>query len=128
DFVFRCPAGGFAGYQADADVRVWQYEFGWPGLSTGQVGHSSELKYVFGQSPVDEALKAKAPIQSYWTNFAKTGTPNGKGLPGWAPFSATNEMYLEFAPAGNHLGKNLRGDICRLILSSYPVDPRRLVP
>ena len=25
-------------------------------------------------------------ISSYWVNFAKTGDPNGKDLPAWAPF------------------------------------------
>src|SRR5262249_51013225 len=42
DIGFRCPAGEFAGFHAQAGGRVWRYQFGWPGLSTGVVGHSSE--------------------------------------------------------------------------------------
>lgn len=52
--------------------------------------HASEISYVFG------ALAAKADVAweksdwrlsdeigTYWTNFAKTGNPNGGGLPEW---------------------------------------------
>lgn len=28
-----------------------------------------------------------------WTQFARTGSPNGEGLPAWQPFSAT-QPYL----------------------------------
>ncbi|MCI6023159.1 MAG: carboxylesterase family protein [Oscillospiraceae bacterium] len=51
--------------------------------------HSSELWYVFNtlsrswrpKSAGDYALAEE--INSYWTNFVKTGDPNGKGLPHW---------------------------------------------
>lgn len=61
--------------------------------------HASEVKYVFdnlGEVPLfpdssDAALAgASAPDQqvadltaSYWVNFARTGNPNGNGLPEW---------------------------------------------
>lgn len=34
----------------------------------------------------------------YWTNFAKTGNPNGKELPQWQPFNEAADnptMYLK---------------------------------
>lgn len=52
--------------------------------------HASEISYVFGAlaslrdvtvQPVDWALSGT--IGAYWTNFAKTGNPNGPGLPPW---------------------------------------------
>ena len=31
---------------------------------------------------------------SYWSNFAKTGNPNGDGLPEWTPFSETHKKTM----------------------------------
>jgi para-nitrobenzyl esterase len=31
-------------------------------------------------------------MSNYWVNFAKTGNPNGKGLPVWPRFQAENNM------------------------------------
>jgi len=56
--------------------------------------HSSEISYVFGAladvpgvswTPGDWRLSEA--MASYWTNFARTGNPNGPGLPDWPAFS-----------------------------------------
>jgi para-nitrobenzyl esterase len=47
-------------------------------------------------------------MSNYWVNFAKTGDPNGKGLPKWTPYNASAEPYMEFGDVvqmGNHLLK-----------------------
>jgi len=62
--------------------------------------HSSELWYLFGtlgrswrpKSAGDYAL-AEA-MTDYWTNFMKTGDPNGSGLPGWRACSA-GDPYVQ---------------------------------
>jgi para-nitrobenzyl esterase len=46
-------------------------------------------------SPAEEALSAT--MTSYWTNFAKSGNPNGVGLPAWPQFSREDDRTLEFA-------------------------------
>ena len=52
--------------------------------------HAGEIEYVFGAlesvpgvtwSPSDHALSAV--MRTYWTNFAKRGNPNGRGVPAW---------------------------------------------
>jgi para-nitrobenzyl esterase len=35
-------------------------------------------------------------MSSYWTNFAKTGDPNGSGLPVWPSFSAKDQRVMFF--------------------------------
>jgi para-nitrobenzyl esterase len=69
-----------------------------PGYGTP---HAEELPYVFRQltehkrpapTPRDEALSEM--MRTYWTNFAKTGSPNGRGLPMWPAFTSTSPRML----------------------------------
>ena len=36
-------------------------------------------------------------MMKYWTNFAKTGNPNGEGLVNWEPVTSENENRLYFS-------------------------------
>ena len=74
-----------------------------PGSDPVKVGafHSAELAYVFGTQdsierpwqPRDRELAEQ--MQLYWTNFAKTGDPNGEGLPAWPRFETASEAVME---------------------------------
>ena len=48
---------------------------------------------------------AKA-VNAYWANFAKTGNPNGAGLPEWPAYSAENDAIMIFTPDGPKGGRD----------------------
>jgi para-nitrobenzyl esterase len=89
--------------------RTYGYVFSrvppWPPFTTlHAAGHGAELPYVFGFPPRRVFFVSRWPwrairdagiaeeMQSYWTNFAKTGDPNGNGLPTWAQFGAAGSV------------------------------------
>jgi para-nitrobenzyl esterase len=71
--------------------------------------HASEIVYAFNnvvRRPwhTDADLTLADQMSSYWTNFAKTGDPNGAGLPAWTAYDPADEAYLDFGdtPAVKH--------------------------
>jgi para-nitrobenzyl esterase len=93
--------------------RTYGYVFShvppWPPFATlHAAGHGAELPYVFGFPPRLAFFTSTWPwkawrdcvvadeMQGYWTNFAKSGDPNGSGLPKWSQFGAVKAV-LSFA-------------------------------
>lgn len=66
--------------------------------------HSGEIGYVFGSLDLlrdfkwtseDRALSKQ--MQKYWTNFARTGDPNGDGLPKWPVYKASDWKVMHLS-------------------------------
>jgi para-nitrobenzyl esterase len=96
------------------EASVYRYEFDEvPPASekheaeAGLAYHSAEIEYVFGTLDWKkiawrpEDYKLSEQMGTYWTNFAKTGNPNGAGLGVWPMYirkSGYRVMHLGAAP------------------------------
>ncbi|QOY88145.1 carboxylesterase/lipase family protein [Paludibaculum fermentans] len=116
DTSFRCPSVLIAG-QHSRHAPTYQYEFTVGPVEKG-TPHSGELQYVFGVRGVQETADPDAVqtqrVQGYWVNFAKSGDPNGSGLPKWPKYESTKREYLELSNEGPVVKSDLRGKVCAL--------------
>ena len=99
-----CASQNVAARVNAAGGNAWMYHFtrvplGLNGESLGAY-HGVEYPYVFDTHDpyfaVDDTDRAlQHAMQAYWVNFAKTGDPNGEGVPHWPRFEAADMMVQE---------------------------------
>jgi para-nitrobenzyl esterase len=132
DTSFRCSTVAQAMWHSAAGQSTFEYEFALVPPERAALGavHASELSHVFGTyaqgligvGPPARATEADARVsdvmQRYWTNFAKTGDPNGPGLPAWPKFDPNSRGYVEFTSSGAAAKQGLRRQYCDLFIEN----------
>jgi para-nitrobenzyl esterase len=109
DRVFSEPVRLLARRHAATGSPTFRYRFAYVPEAQGpgtDEGRGRELQFIFGSEGVPGAgvfthrdREVSNLLRAYWTNFAKTGDPNGPGLPLWET-SSNREMLLLIANAG----------------------------
>jgi para-nitrobenzyl esterase len=104
----------------DARISLWMWASAWraratqpmylyfwdhapPGPNHDFTGayHGSEIAYVFNNANppnepwTDQDRRIGDIMSSYWSNFARSGNPNGPGLPQWPAFDGHTEHVME---------------------------------
>jgi len=113
DFGQAEPARFAADAFAAKGSPVYLYRFSYVQASMREqmragTPHGGEIGYVFGTlsagrggAPTPEDLSVSRLAQGYWVNFARTGDPNGPGLPTWPRHVADDGQIFEFKPDGS---------------------------
>lgn len=98
-------------YAATGQSAVYRFRFDLPAPPSEMhpegkyAWHSDELEYVFGTLDVRRGStwrpsdrKLSQQMIGYWTNFARTGDPNGEGLPHWSRYDKERAILHLNAP------------------------------
>ena len=99
--------GAAAAQKGTGKAYVYYFDHRTPQSPNG-ASHAAEIGYVFRNAPdVAAPLGPPGPpgprtwrcpdlVSSYCVNFAKTGDPNGPGLPAWPAFTVTSQNAMHF--------------------------------
>jgi para-nitrobenzyl esterase len=115
DTTFGWPAWAWALLQSkhgSNKAYVYYFDHRTP-ISRNGAGHAAEIPYVFGTlgtfsgpsgligTPQPEDRAMSDLMSSYFVNFARTGDPNGPGLPSWPAFTESSQtvMHLDANPS-----------------------------
>ena len=113
DFGQAEPARFAANAFAANGSPVYLYRFSYVQTSAREqmragAPHGGEIGYVFGTlsagrggAPTPEDLAVSRMAQGYWVNFARTGDPNGAGLPAWPRHDPGKDLIFDFRPDGS---------------------------
>jgi para-nitrobenzyl esterase len=118
DWVWGEPARMTARTFTAKRAPAYMFQFGYVPVAGRErarfgAGHGSDISFVFntlnarwgGGVATDEEKELARIMNTYWTNFAKTGNPNGKGVPNWPIYDTQKEMILDIDLDGKVIAK-----------------------
>lgn len=119
DWVWGEPARMTARAFVAKSAPAYVFQFGYvpPAIrerSRYGAGHGSEVSFVFNTlharwgaaaQPTPEEKELAGILNTYWANFAKTGNPNGKGLPVWPLYDTQKQQILDIELDGKAVVK-----------------------
>jgi para-nitrobenzyl esterase len=119
DWVWGEPARMTARAFVAKREPAYMYQFGYVPATMRErarygAGHGSEVSFVFNTlnarwgAPAEASPEEKELariMNTYWTNFAKTGNPNSNGVPVWPLYDTQKEEILDIDLDGKAIGK-----------------------
>lgn len=119
DWVWGEPARMTARVFLAKQAPAYMYQFGYVPANAQQrspygAGHGSEVSFAFNTlnarwgppaEPTAQEKELAKNMNIYWTNFAKTGNPNGEGLPNWSLYNNKNQDMLDIELDGKIVNK-----------------------
>lgn len=119
DWVWGEPARMTARAFVAKGAPAYMYQFGYVPPTMQErarygAGHGSEVSFVFNTLNARWGTSAEATpeekelariMNTYWTNFAKTGNPNGNGLPIWPLYDTQKQEILDVELDGKPVAK-----------------------
>jgi para-nitrobenzyl esterase len=120
DWVWGEPARMTAMAFLSKKAPAYMYQFGYVSTANQQrspfgAGHGSEVSFVFNtldaprfgppSKPTEAEYELAQKMNQYWINFAKTGNPNGTGLPNWPAYNKQNQDMLDIELDGKIISK-----------------------
>jgi para-nitrobenzyl esterase len=111
DVMFRCPARRLARAVAVQGTSTYLYSF-----EHGTAIHADELTPLLGWehnafSVLPPPAGLQQAMQAYWTNFARTGDPNGQELPTWPTYDVAGDRHMTLVDPPKP-GSALQRDAC----------------
>ena len=87
----------------DEDAYLYYFSHRPPGPRKNELGayHAGEIAYAFNNpdtlktAPSAEDRQMADIMSDYWVNFARSGNPNGQGLPTWQKYTESSPDYVE---------------------------------
>ncbi len=105
DFAFGMPTIRFAEDRAASGHRTYVYRIEW-GRTDNPVAratHGAENPFIFDRLETTgysrnaaDAKPLSKVMQSAWIAFARSGDPNGEGVPLWPPYSPPDRSVMMF--------------------------------